>query len=108
MEKGKVYVLFPLESLLECVHVVQANLLLQLMHDNVLYEKTLRQVLNPNAEWQSEVFYLNRFLRNDDTPIKNNSINSEFMIRYGGRFPHLCDLTRWTKVMFSYPIGSNN
>lgn len=66
MEKGKVYALCPLDSLRERVHVVQPNPLLQLLHYSASYKNTLREVMKSNADRQSEFFYVNRFVGNDD------------------------------------------
>lgn len=74
-EKGKVYELCPLDSFRGQVHVVQLGPLLQLLHDSVPYKKNFRDGLKHNVDWQSEVFYANRFLHNDHMPIKKNSNN---------------------------------
>lgn len=65
-EKGKVYALFPLDSVSRRAHVVQSNALLQLLHDIFAYRKVMEDHMNTTTEWQSELFYVSRSYRNKD------------------------------------------
>lgn len=38
-------------------------------------KKTLREGLKTNEDWESEFFYVNTFLPNDDVPYSKNSSN---------------------------------
>ena len=64
--EGKVFALCPLDCLRGRVHVIRSNALVHILHDTVPYKKNLMTHLNAVRYWQGEMFYINRFYRNDD------------------------------------------
>lgn len=74
-KEGMIYALCPLDIVRGRVHVVQSNPLLEMLHERMPDKKTFREGLKLNAEWKSEVFYVNMSIRNNDMPIAKNSSN---------------------------------
>lgn len=65
-EQGKVFDLWPLDSVRGRAHVISSNSLVHLLHDTVPYKKTPRENLKYTTDWQNEIFYVNRFFHNED------------------------------------------
>lgn len=57
--------LYVLQTEFAVVYAKRSKSFVHSLHDTVTYKKTLRDHFKSTIEWQSEVFYVTRFFRND-------------------------------------------
>lgn len=65
-EQGKLFKLCPLYSMRGRFHAIRSNYLIHLLHGTSSYKKNLTSHPQTPTKWQSDIFYVNEFFRNDD------------------------------------------